>query len=227
MLIVQQIKKLIENGELVSGQQLPSEREMAEQFGVGRSTIREALTALEIINYIVIKQGLGTFVASSSPNLKKENILSIVDELEKTTSPSELFEARMYLEPEIAYIAAQRATKEDLNNIQETLSTADSIGVENIEKFEELDRLFHSMVAKAAHNEVLLRLEEDLTSERFGALWGKLKYHSFQIEGRMDKYRVEHRQIYNAIKEKDGDKARKMVRKHLSDVRGHLFDDLS
>ena len=94
-----------------------------------------------------------------------------------------------------------------------------------IEKFEELDRKFHLLIAKAANNEVLYKFEENINSERLGKLWGNMKVKSLQKEGRVDKYKTEHQEILDSIQERNPALAEKLTRKHLLDIKRNIFGD--
>jgi DNA-binding FadR family transcriptional regulator len=222
MLVVRQIESLIENGRLAPGERLPPEKELAAMFGVGRSTIREALTALEILGLVDIKTGLGIFVCDTGPSVNYREVDQV---LASSTSPSEIFEARMAVEPILARFAAHRATQEDIEDMRRTLDKCDSLSQHDLESFEELDRAFHMLVARSAGNEALYKFAESINSERTGKMWGGLKRKSLKKEGRMKKYKKEHRDIFNAICDRDTELAEQLTKKHLYEVKKHLFDE--
>ncbi|MBA1333609.1 MAG: hypothetical protein HPY66_0002 [Firmicutes bacterium] len=224
MLIVNQIKTLIEEGKLAEGEKLPSERDLANQFGVSRPTIREAITALDIMGLVEVKVGLGTFVKSRP--LQKD-LYEIEAELWSTISPTALFEARVVIRPQLAKLAALRATYEDLEEIRRILDQMDEAGCsENeIELFQELDAQFHLAVGKAAHSEALYLFEESMFSHRANKLWKDLKKQSLEIPGRMELYREEHREIFKAIYERNPALAEEVTRRHLSDIKQYMFGE--
>jgi len=219
--IAEQIKSLISEGVLKVGDRLPSERELSTQFSVSRSTVRESLTSLEIMGLIEVKTGLGTFVCKQSQ--LDNNILG--EELGSNISPTELFEARLIIEPKLSNLAAQRATIEDVQEMAKVIEEAKYLDHTQIEKFEELDRKFHLLIAKAANNEVLYKFEENINSERLGKLWGNMKVKSLQKEGRVDKYKTEHQEILDSIQERNPALAEKLTRKHLLDIKRNIFGD--
>jgi DNA-binding FadR family transcriptional regulator len=219
--VAEQIKMLIHHEKLKVGERLPSERELCKIFGVSRSTIREALTSLEILGYIEMKAGRGTYINNIN-RIDNENTL--VDQLEGSVSPTEIFEARILLEPKLSSLAAQRAKKEDLDEMERVVDEAKALDPSDINGFEDLDRKFHLLVAKAANNEVLYRFEESINNERMSKLWGNLKIRSLQKKGRVDRYRTEHEEILDAIKERNPALAEKLTLKHLLDIKNHLFD---
>jgi len=219
--IAEQIKSLISEGALKVGDRLPSERELSTQFSASRSTVRESLTSLEILGLIEVKTGLGTFVSKQTPN--DNNILG--EELGSNISPTELFEARLIIEPKLSNLAAQRATIEDVQEMTKVIEEAKHLDNTQVDKFEELDRKFHLLIAKAANNEVLYKFEENINSERLGKLWGNMKVKSLQKEGRVDKYKTEHQEILDSIQERNPTLAEKLTRKHLLEIKRNIFGD--
>lgn len=222
MLIVEQIKNLIEEGKLKPGDRMPSERDLASEFQISRPTVREALTALEVLGFIEIKSGVGTFVCNKPQN--DNDLHSIEEELLKSTSPSALFEARMIIEPLLARLASQRATEEDIHEMIELLEKADGLSTDQWEEFEELDVAFHSLIAKASNNQVLYKFEESVNHERMGILWKELKARDMHNKGYIEKYKTEHYAIVNAIKSRNSEAAERLTREHLYDIWKHIFE---
>ena len=218
--VAEQIKMLIHHEKLKVGERLPSERELCKIFGVSRSTIREALTSLEILGYIEMRAGRGTYVNNIN---RFDNENTLVDQLEGSASPTEIFEARILIEPRLSGLAAQRAKKEDLEEIERVVASAKQLSPSDIDEFEELDRKFHLLIAKAANNEVLYRFEESINNERMSKLWGNLKVKSMQKKGRVDRYRTEHEEILKAIRERNPALAEKLTLKHLLEIHKNLF----
>ncbi|MBA1333616.1 MAG: hypothetical protein HPY66_0009 [Firmicutes bacterium] len=222
VLAADQIKGLIEEGRLKAGEQLPSERDLAIQLGVSRSTVREAMTALEIQGLIEVRSGLGTFICEQPD---KGSPVLVLDDIDEGTSPFEVFEARMIIEPVLARLAAQRATKEVLDDMRRNVDACEMINDFDYEAFERLDEEFHLIIARAANNEALYKFEESINSKRMGRLWGSLKLKSLQKEGRIKKYKNEHREILETITERNQGKAEHLVRMHLKDIKRHIFGD--
>ncbi|MBS3975382.1 MAG: FadR family transcriptional regulator [Syntrophomonadaceae bacterium] len=218
--VAEQIKMLIQHEKLKVGERLPSERELCKIFGVSRSTIREALTSLEILGYIEMRAGRGTYVNNIN---RVDNENTLIDQLEESVSPTEIFEARILIEPRLSGLAAQRAKKEDLEEIERVVASAKELSPSEIDEFEELDRKFHLLIAKAANNEVLYRFEESINNERMSKLWGNLKVKSMQKKGRVDRYRNEHEEILSAIRDRNPALAEKLTLKHLLDIHKNLF----
>jgi len=154
MRIVEQITNLVEKGKLKPGDRLPPEHVLAEKFGASRPSVREALSALEILGVIESRAGRGNFIKNSLnlPSYRKK-----LEELEREESPFELLEARKIIESQIASLAAQRATEEDISAIQDSLNKMKN-ALPDIPRVMEYDRKFHINIAKAAHNSVLFSM---------------------------------------------------------------------
>src|SRR2546427_7957203 len=117
--IVRQIKAMISEGRLKSGDQLPPERDLAEKFLVSRTSVREALRALESVGLIEIRPGEGTFVREISVEALVEPLALVL--LSQRAMIEELFEARRLLEPTIAGLAARRATRDEVHEMERIL----------------------------------------------------------------------------------------------------------
>src|SRR6478609_2321444 len=116
------IKEMILSGELAPGGRLPPEKELSEQLGLSRSSLREAVKALEIIRVLDVRRGDGTYVTSLEPRLLSEAMAFIVD-LHQDTSVLELFEVRRILEPAAASIAAGRISGDQLALLRASTAT--------------------------------------------------------------------------------------------------------
>src|SRR6266851_3407107 len=117
--IVRQIRTLISEGKLKSGDRLPPERDLAERFRVSRASVREALRSLESMGLIEIRLGEGTFVREISVDSLIEPLALVI--LTQREAVGELFEARRLLEPPIAGLAARRSTKEEVQEMERIL----------------------------------------------------------------------------------------------------------
>lgn len=151
--VAEQLQKQIIGGELKEGDKLPIEAELMEIFGVGRSSIREAVKRLENMGYLKVRQGKGTFIAAPTP--AKEPL----EQRLKRADIQELYEVRNILESAIAEMAAQRHTGQDLEEMMKHLKERkEAAETGALAECIEEDIKFHVSVAKAAHNEILLEL---------------------------------------------------------------------
>jgi len=213
--IMEQLKDMISRGELKQGQKLPPERELAESLGVSRASVREALTALEAIGILDIRPGEGTFVRETSVSATFAP-LAMVLEMEQN-SMSQLMEVRRVLETEIAALAVQRATEEDLQNIEVNLNRMKSANT--VSEAVEADLRFHFAIAEATHNSILLRIMNTVAD---------LMHNTFRIRREelfADKGREiisEHEAIYRAIRDRDIDSAKLRMLQHIDNIQAGI-----
>lgn len=223
MLVVEQIKSLIDDEVLECGDKLPSERELSTEFGLSRATVREAMSALEIMGLVEVKPGLGTFVSEC----RDQNEGVLIELTEKDSiSPTEIFEARIILEPHLAKLASQRATQDDFDNLLTILTAADELSEDQIEEFEKLDEEFHSTLARASYNDVLYNFALNINRLRNSRLWGNMKFKSLKKSGRITRYKKEHREMYEALVNRDFVQAEFLTKKHLLDIKEDIFEDV-
>lgn len=221
MKIVEQIRDLIKEGRLKSGDKLPPEQVLAEKFGTSRPSVREALSALEILGITESRGGKGNFIKGDLDTPLYEQKFK---ELEEEESPFELLEARKVLETEIVGLAAKKATKEDIDAIYESLHKMEG-AMSNIPEMMEFDREFHMNIARAAHNNLLFSMMVYLNNLLKEKLWVNMKKKTWNLPGYPQKYLKEHTEIFNAIKNKDGKDARKQAHHHLAGVERDLLRD--
>lgn len=210
--IVQQIEESIRKGELIEGSQLPAERDLARQFGVSRTAVREAIKALQEKGLVDAFPGRGTFVTNGTSNSMRRSL----DRIIKNGEPDGwdyLVEIREILEPEIAALAAVRATDQDLTTMREALEVMDSSGRDS-EAFIEADLDFHLALAEAAANPIVLSLIDSIVG-----LLREQRLLIFQIAGGPERGQKHHRRILEAIERHDPQGARAAMQSHLSQVR--------
>ncbi|AET66782.1 transcriptional regulator [Desulfosporosinus orientis DSM 765] len=216
--IVDQIGQLVAQGQLKPGDRLPSERELVERFQVSRASIREAISALEMMGLIEVRSGEGTYI-------RQVNIDSAVTPLawmlfiEKDTD-LELYEARKILEVQAAGLAAARADDEEIKDMFEALEVMRK-DLESHQLGEEADHHFHYAIARATHNKILFRLMNTLSDTmRTALITSRSKLYEHQDTPQ--KLYNEHYFIYEAIKNHDVQKAQKLMLEHLVGVEKHL-----
>ncbi len=220
--IVDQIKNLIEQGELQAGDRLPSERELAAQFGVGRPAVREALSALEMMGLIEIQPGQGAYIRGSS---KQMDIAPLEAELGDQISPLDLLEARRIVEPHIVELTAARATVEDIERLGAMANEAREQYNESGKFSMEADREFHIAIGEATQNPVLAGVSRFLCGMMSQTLWRAMTEKNLLLAGRGSRYVREHCRIVRAIQGRDGYAARHEMFGHLSGVIEDLYDD--
>lgn len=154
MATAQKIKMMIIQREMKPGDRLPTEKELTELFDVSRSTLREAMKFLRAENVVVIRQGSGTFVSAGTGIGEDPLGLHFTDQENLIHN---LFETRMMIEPEIAGLAAMRATPHDIRNLERLVAEMNQMEV-NSKATAEMDIQFHKAVAECTHNDVLVRI---------------------------------------------------------------------
>lgn len=150
----QKVKNMIIQREMKPGDRLPTELELVDQFGVSRSTLREAMKVLSAENVVVIRQGSGTFVSHGTGIGEDPLGLNFTNQSKLIKN---LFETRMLIEPNIAALAAQRATPEDIRKLKSLVMEMNQAQV-NSSAMAEMDVQFHTAVAECTHNDVLIRV---------------------------------------------------------------------
>ncbi len=212
--IVEQIRQLMTDGNLKPGDKLLSERELAERLQVSRASVREAIRSLEIMAFVEIKPGEGTFVRSQNTN---DIILPLAMFLAvEKSSFLEMFEIRRVLETATSSMAAERATEEELDQIRTAYEQMEeSINFRDSEKGEEYDTIFHYTIAEATHNSLLIRLYRTI-SEDFSRTISTARRYLFIDEQNPQRILDHHRKIYEAIKDHNPKKASEAMLEHLT-----------
>jgi DNA-binding FadR family transcriptional regulator len=206
------------SGELKPGTPLPSEQELATQFGVNRSTIRESIRVLEQEGLLERHQGRRLFVVLPGLfDLAPRAVRSLI--LHQVTF-EELWEVAIVVEPEAARLAAQRADETDLREIDDNLAaTAETVGgkpeAARIQRHWELDAAFHALIARASKNRSLM-----MSRESFSLLYRPLATLLQQSLPQSAARNLHaHRQIAAAVRGRDEQRAHEWTRKHLVDFR--------
>lgn len=211
---------IIENlhsGAWPAGHRLPTERALSEQFGISRSTVRRTLSELKSEGRISQRVGSGTYVNPPSSLAQVEAVLR--GEV-LSTSPAELMAARLVLEPAIAALVVQHGTPADFAAMQNACDEAEAAA--GFEAFEVWDAKLHELMATATHNLFIEKVFALMTAARSQATWGALKRKSLTPE-RRESYQAEHREIVEALRDRDAERAMEAVRRHLLHVRDNLL----
>ena len=227
--IVNQVRDLIDKGNLKAGDKLLPERELTEKFGVSRASIREAMSALEILGLIESRGSQGNFIKVDVMDASIDGTL--LKELLKNHSPLEVFEARCEIEPVMGALAAERKTGENLERLKKCLIKLNALGrqVESdpkqIDNYMEEDRRFHLIIAQCAHNSVLFTVYSAVNLMLREKHWKVLKMKTLVKEGNIKKFEKEHTEMFHAIRDGDSELARINMREHLQCIKKDMFDD--
>lgn len=219
--VVEQIRDLIESGQLKPGDKLPTERSLAEQLGISRSSVREALSALEVLGVIQSRQGLGNYVADNVEGDLSEDQFEDLIESEGTL---EIIEARQLFEPAVAALAAQRRTDADLRALRNCIAEMERLLDEGAETWEP-DWGFHIALARACSNPVVSAIADLITQRVRGRLWQLMREQNYARDpARPRRYLERHRRIYEAIERGDPRAAEEAVRQDLSEISEDLSE---
>ena len=202
--VADQLRMLFDSGEYAIGDRLPPERELAEQMGISRPTIREALIALEVEGRVSIRVGSGIYV--TEPPRKAQAV-------DADDSPFELLEARALVEGAGAEEAARRANARDIAALDDVLARMDR-QPHPTPKTLELDREFHTLVAATLGNDVLVRMIGEMFDLRLKPFFVRLSSH-FEDRTTWQSALEEHRAVRDAIAAGDPEAAKVAMRKHL------------
>jgi len=203
-------------GDWQEGDRIPSERELGKLLGVGRASLREALKALEIMGMVESRVGNGTFVCHRSEFLSRPMLWSITGS--DQTQVHELLEARRLMEGELASLAAERGTAEDLAEIAIYLDRMEQAH-DNMAMFMSADLEFHFAIGQAAHNSLLLNavhLIRNLMRQWIGE--------TLRVPTTAPEALVQHRNIFQAIAAKDKTAARSAMDLHLDTMAKLLLE---
>ena len=215
--IVQRLEEMILEGTLKAGERLPAERALAEQFGVSRPSLREAIQKLVARGLLVSRQGGGNYVVESLGATFSDPLLHLLES--NPEAQRDLLEFRHTLEASCAYYAALRATEVDRERLRVVFEQLQSCyeGVDEVSRAEEgeADASFHLAIAEASHNAVLLHT--------IRGLFDLLKRNVVTNIGGMYKQRSEtrdmlisqHRELYLAIIEGRAEDAREVASRHI------------
>ncbi|WP_240941756.1 FadR/GntR family transcriptional regulator [Paenibacillus sp. HB172176] len=206
----------IQAGEWIPGQKLPSVVDLSASFGVGRSTVREALSALKATGWLDIRHGGGTFIKKELPS-KDAN--APADLFQEADSVLEILEVRMVLETGTAALAAERRTEEDLQRMENILSKMEQALLgEKTSEGEQADVAFHTAIAAASKNKILIQLMDSLTSKLNDTISKTRELWFYQERATAARLLEEHRMLYEAIRSSDAKQASLLIEAHLAKV---------
>lgn len=208
--IVDQIRVMLESGQLKPGDRLPSERDVAEQLGVSRPAVREAFSALVTMGLIEVRPGSGTYVKQGDIVMPFAVLPAVMAE---ETEKREMVEVRVSIEAETAALAAMRATEADLETIRLTLERMEQ-DQDTGDLGDAADWDFHMAVTVASHNSLMVRVMQHLQDAMRRNL-ETARQRLFRIPGMAATLLAEHKAIYAAIVARDPKKARKLMVDHI------------
>lgn len=212
--VVKELTKYFLSDAIAEGDKLPTEMELCEQLRVGRSTLREAIKALQVMGYVTIEPGRGAFLQRKRLDMPVHRILSWLGS--RKAEVADIIEVRMQIEPFAARLAVERATAEDIARIdairteyEQILFSApfsEAVG----EQLGGLDARFHAAIGEASHNMLLIDLNT-LVIEAFK----EFRMRTFKVENHAKNAVAPHRKIIASLQKRDAAGAQRNMKSHL------------
>ena len=211
--IAAQLRQAIREGRYVHGEKLPAERQFATAFGASRATIRTALVRLEAERLVTRRLGAGTFV-----NFLARDDAGDVTEL---TSPLELIDVRLGLEPTMVRLAVLNATGRDIERLANAIARMDAASGDS-EGFTLWDEEFHQLISEATRNPLMVWVYRQINAVRTHGQWTAMK-DKVLTPARIAAYNEQHAALYEAIRTRDVETAVGIVTSHLHSARRQLM----
>jgi GntR family transcriptional repressor for pyruvate dehydrogenase complex len=205
--VVEKLKESISNGEILPGDPLPSERQLMDDFGVSRSSLREAFRVMELLGLIESIPGKGRFVRHPRSITEDKEAIQLED-----SAILELMEARRVLDPAVAAESAMKATPSDLTRMLRVI-TATERNLDNPAGRAQADFDFHLVLAEATHNFVFVNITR-MNFDLIMATHDKI----YNLLDDKDAFLLEHRAMYEAILDHDVERAREMAARHIDRI---------
>ncbi len=213
--IVSQVREMIISGTLKKGDRLPSERDLANQFGVSRTAVREAIKSLSEIGLVDIMVGRGTFVANNTADRIVESVDLLLNV--EQVKMEDLHYARNVLEMPIARLAARNCTDENIKQLSSLLDQMES-NQKHTKKFIDADTEFHVELARATGNSAFVVLIQAIIQ-----ILKRERTYSLNFQDQTTVALEHHKEILELVKQKDEKGAEKAMKSHLDDVQHVLI----
>lgn len=208
--LAEKLKAGFARGEFVKNGRVIAERPLAERLDVGRGALRKALDLLETDGLIWRRQGQGTFVGTPPPPRMRK-----LEGIATKTSPFEIMEVRQEIEPPMARFAALRASQSDIDAMRIMVENAALASTQG--EYEKWDAAFHQKLTESVKNTLFLAVFEAVNAVRRDASWARLRESSYS-DNLIHDLSAQHRDIVNAIEQRDPKRAEDAMRRHLAQV---------
>jgi len=215
--VLEEIKRMLTDGELGEGDKLPNQNEFSAQLGVSRPSLREALHTLNLMGVIEQRPGLGTVIKSANPALWLEQLSPpLVSDSEASL---ELLEARRFIEVGVVELAVQHATAKNIKQMGKIVrQMKPALAQGQLKKYSELDMAFHEHLAIASHNRYMKHMFLTIS----GLMEQFIREAFTVIPGLLEKSLAFHINIFEGVKNKDIRKAATNMRRHIQDIHNSL-----
>jgi DNA-binding FadR family transcriptional regulator len=211
--VAAQLRRRIMEGDYAFEERLPAERNLANEYGVSRGTIRSVLDILEKQHMVERQIGSGTYVTHRDTANQQE--------ISSVTSPLEMNEVRIAIEPQMVRLAIANASTRDLDDLHDALRLCEECDSDP-EKFARADAAFHMALASCSRNKLMYWLYERISEVRHHSQWRRMKSELLTSE-RIDYYNAQHLALYQAIAARDTTSAVKLIKNHLYGVHDDLL----
>lgn len=208
--IAAEMRRAIESGQYRRFERLPASRDLAASFGVARNTLRDALYQLEKEGLLETRAGSGTYVRTSEPS---DTIPSVVEE----ATPLELIDARFALEPHICRLCVLHGRREDIEALERLCEKMEA-ATRDPQAFSEADTNFHRKLAQTTRNDLLIWLISKINTVRSLDEWTRMRHLTLD-EAIIAQYNAQHREILNAIRSREPERAATKMKEHLETAR--------
>ena len=211
-----ELRRRIGAGAWSEGGRLPTERMLAEEFGVARNTVRRAFQRLEGEGVLARQVGRGTYLRQAA---QADPLLRIARQI-AGASPADMMELRLLVEPPAAAVAATSASDAELAAIEEAHHRA--VAATGMAEFERWDSELHQAIFACTRNDLLRQTNALLTLLRNQPRWVEMKQRSFS-ETRRRSYCAQHERVIRALRRRHPEAAQEAMRRHLGSVQGFMF----
>ena len=212
--ITDQLRQAILEGRYAPGEKLPAERQFASAFGAARATVRTALSRLATERLVTRRKGAGTFVSAALREGSEEDIAEL-------TSPLELIEVRLGLEPNMMRLAVLNATGRDIERLTNAIARMETASADS-ESFTLWDKEFHQLIAEATRNPLMVWIYRKINDVRTQRQWNAMKSKVLTPQ-RIAEYNEQHLALYEAIRTRDLEAAVAVITDHLQYARRQLM----
>ncbi|MCE5343299.1 MAG: FadR family transcriptional regulator [Eubacteriales bacterium] len=206
---VQNIEDYILSGEVKIGDKMLTEMELGERLNIGRSTVREALKMIQTMGYLETRPGKGNFIVNTTKRSIREHAVDWF--VQNECEIHELLEFRKFLEPYVTRLATQRMTDEEVRTLGEAMESFEkAYHANDLRTLNKSEKKFHFTIVKGCHNNVFMSIYDSLMTflNEYFAM-------SFSIQETTEQSLRPHQRIYDAIKERDPEKAKDEMRAHI------------
>lgn len=217
--LAEQIIEQIETGKLKPGTALPSQRDLAKLFKVGLGSVREAIKILDVMGYLEVIRGKGTFVSQDVLSAKKQ--VSQVDQTLEAVTLADLMKARKIVECEAARLAAESADEEGIARLKKITAEME-VSFSDTEMFYDLDFTFHMAVAEACNNKALFEIIKMLVDKSHKFINFMTDSLGIAMPGAIERAVSTARSVVACIEVGDGQKAAQSMMEHLNTVNYQL-----